>query len=171
MLSLRHRWMTMLTAKLDQAAHEDVPAAQAHAELVAAHPGLRALLDAAATGPCGCEHSSRASGASSISTPAGHRPTDRRMTPRRNWPRHKPLRDLVRRLAGSRRRRRQPGGAAAQKVTETHARSFMPADAASSVAARQAATLLGETPEQQLNYVVLERDRPLDEEDRKFYDR
>jgi hypothetical protein len=48
MLSLRHRWMTMLTAKLDQAAHEDIPAAQAHAELVAAQPGLRALLDAAA---------------------------------------------------------------------------------------------------------------------------
>ena len=48
MLSLRHRWMTMLTAKLDQAAHEDIPAAQAHAELVAAQQGLRALLDAAA---------------------------------------------------------------------------------------------------------------------------
>ncbi len=48
MLSLRHRWMTMLTAKLDQAAHDDVSAAQVHAELVAAHPGLRALLDAAA---------------------------------------------------------------------------------------------------------------------------
>jgi ATP adenylyltransferase len=48
MLSLRHRWMTMLTAKLDQAAQEDVPAAQVRAELVAAHPGLRALLDAAA---------------------------------------------------------------------------------------------------------------------------
>jgi ATP adenylyltransferase len=48
MLSLRHRWMTMLTAKLDQAAHEDIPAAQARAELVAAHPGLRALLDVAA---------------------------------------------------------------------------------------------------------------------------
>jgi len=48
MLSLRHRWMTMLTAKLDQAVHEDIPAVQARADLVAAHPGLRALLDAAA---------------------------------------------------------------------------------------------------------------------------
>lgn len=48
LLSLRHRWLTMLTAKLDQAAYEDVPARQARAELAAAHPGLRALLDAAA---------------------------------------------------------------------------------------------------------------------------
>jgi hypothetical protein len=48
LLSLRHRWVTMLTAKLDQAAHDDVPAAQARAELEAAHPGLRGLLDAAA---------------------------------------------------------------------------------------------------------------------------
>lgn len=48
LLSLRHRWMTMLTAKLDQAAHEDVPAEQARAELTAANIGLRALLDAAA---------------------------------------------------------------------------------------------------------------------------
>lgn len=47
-LSLRHRWITMLTARLDQAAHDDVPAAQARAELAAANPGLRALLDAAA---------------------------------------------------------------------------------------------------------------------------
>jgi hypothetical protein len=48
LLSLRHRWVTMLTAKLDQAAYDDVPAEQARAELAAAHPGLRALLDAAA---------------------------------------------------------------------------------------------------------------------------
>ena len=48
LLSLRHKWVTMLTAKLDQAAHEDVPAEQVRADLAAAHPGLRALLDAAA---------------------------------------------------------------------------------------------------------------------------
>lgn len=48
MLSLRHRWVTMLTAKLDQAAYDDVPADLARAELIAANPGLRALLDAAA---------------------------------------------------------------------------------------------------------------------------
>ncbi len=48
MLSLRHRWVTMLTAKLDQAAYDDVPAAQARADLVAANPGLRVLLDGAA---------------------------------------------------------------------------------------------------------------------------
>ena len=48
LLSLRHRWVNMLAAKLDQAAHEDVAAEQARAELAAANPGLRALLDAAA---------------------------------------------------------------------------------------------------------------------------
>lgn len=49
-LALRQRWMTTLTAKLDQAAYEGVPAAQVRARLAAAQPGLRALLDAAATG-------------------------------------------------------------------------------------------------------------------------
>jgi hypothetical protein len=48
LLSLRHRWLTMLAAKLDQAAHEDLPAEQVRVRLVAAHPGLRTLLDAAA---------------------------------------------------------------------------------------------------------------------------
>jgi ATP adenylyltransferase len=47
-LALRHRWMLMLTAKLDQALYEDVSAEDARAALVAANPGLRALLDAAA---------------------------------------------------------------------------------------------------------------------------
>jgi len=35
LLSLRQRWMTMLVAKLDQAAHEDNPAEKARADLVA----------------------------------------------------------------------------------------------------------------------------------------
>ena len=48
LLSLRHRWMTMLVAKLDQAAHDDVPAQQARADLAAAEPGLHALVDVAA---------------------------------------------------------------------------------------------------------------------------
>ena len=48
LLSLRHRWMTRLVAKLDQAAHDDVPAQQARADLAAAQPGLHALVDLAA---------------------------------------------------------------------------------------------------------------------------
>jgi ATP adenylyltransferase len=47
LLSLRHRWMTMLVAKLDQAAYDDVPAEQARADLAAAEPGLHALLQVA----------------------------------------------------------------------------------------------------------------------------
>ena len=48
LLSLRHRWVNMLAAKLDQAAYDDVPADVARADLAAANPGLRALVDAAA---------------------------------------------------------------------------------------------------------------------------
>jgi ATP adenylyltransferase len=48
LLSLQHRWMTALTAKLDQAAEDDIPAEQARAELAARLPGLRTLLDEAA---------------------------------------------------------------------------------------------------------------------------
>jgi ATP adenylyltransferase len=44
LLSLQQRWVTALTARLD----DDVPAEQARAELVARDPGLRAVLDAAA---------------------------------------------------------------------------------------------------------------------------
>jgi ATP adenylyltransferase len=47
LLSLRQRWMTMLVAKLDQAAYDGVSAEQARADLAAAQPGLRALLDVA----------------------------------------------------------------------------------------------------------------------------
>jgi ATP adenylyltransferase len=48
LLSLRQRWMTMLVAKLDQAAYDDVPAEQARADLAAAQPGLHALVEVAA---------------------------------------------------------------------------------------------------------------------------
>lgn len=44
MLSLGQRWITMLVAKLDQAAHEGVPAEQVRADLEAAEPGLHALV-------------------------------------------------------------------------------------------------------------------------------
>jgi ATP adenylyltransferase len=47
LLSLRHRWMTMLVAKLDQAAHDGVGAGQVRADLAAAEPGLHALLEIA----------------------------------------------------------------------------------------------------------------------------
>ena len=47
LLALRQRWMTMLVAKLDQATHDDVAAEQVRADLAAAQPGLRALLDVA----------------------------------------------------------------------------------------------------------------------------
>jgi ATP adenylyltransferase len=47
LLSLRHRWMTMLIAKLDQAAHDGVGAEQVRADLAAAEPGLHALLEIA----------------------------------------------------------------------------------------------------------------------------
>ncbi|MEB3982657.1 hypothetical protein OQ968_15455 [Mycobacterium sp. 663a-19] len=48
LLSLEQRWVTLLTAKLDQAAYEGVPSERAAAELAIEQPGLRALLDAAA---------------------------------------------------------------------------------------------------------------------------
>jgi hypothetical protein len=47
LLSLRHRWMTTLVAKLDQAAHDGVSSEQARADLATAQPGLHALLDVA----------------------------------------------------------------------------------------------------------------------------
>jgi ATP adenylyltransferase len=45
LLSLRQRWMTMLVAKLDQAAHDGVAAERARADLAAAQPELHALLE------------------------------------------------------------------------------------------------------------------------------
>jgi hypothetical protein len=47
LLSLRQRWLTMLSAKLDQADFESITSDQARAELATAQPGLRALLDIA----------------------------------------------------------------------------------------------------------------------------
>lgn len=44
LLSLQQRWLTTLTARLD----DDIPAEQARADLAAREPGLRAVLDAAA---------------------------------------------------------------------------------------------------------------------------
>ncbi|PRC47531.1 hypothetical protein C6A85_84475, partial [Mycobacterium sp. ITM-2017-0098] len=43
LLSLRHRWVNSLAAKLDQAAYDGTPADVARADLAAANPGLRAL--------------------------------------------------------------------------------------------------------------------------------
>jgi ATP adenylyltransferase len=45
LLAVRHRWMTALTAKLDQAAHADISPQQVRSELAERNPGLRALLD------------------------------------------------------------------------------------------------------------------------------
>jgi RND superfamily putative drug exporter len=58
-----------------------------------------------------------------------------------------------------------------ERVVENHSRSFLPADAKSSVAASAAAELFGEQRSNNFNYVVLERDQPLGGEDRQFYDR
>ncbi|OJZ69250.1 hypothetical protein BRW65_23105 [Mycobacterium paraffinicum] len=44
LLSLGQRWITMLVAKLDQAAHEGVAADHVRAELETAQPGLHALV-------------------------------------------------------------------------------------------------------------------------------
>jgi ATP adenylyltransferase len=44
LLSLRQRWLMMLYAKLDQADYDGLTAEEARAELVAANPGLCALL-------------------------------------------------------------------------------------------------------------------------------
>ncbi|BBZ72761.1 hypothetical protein [Mycobacterium paraseoulense] len=44
LLSLGQRWITMLVAKLDQAAHEGLSAEQVRADLEAAEPGLHALV-------------------------------------------------------------------------------------------------------------------------------
>jgi putative drug exporter of the RND superfamily len=57
-----------------------------------------------------------------------------------------------------------------ERVVASHARSFMPVDTPSAVAAKRSAELFGEAPSNNLNYIVLERDRPLQKADRRYYD-
>jgi hypothetical protein len=63
---------------------------------------------------------------------------------------------------------RQSGGAPARLCREDRARSFLPADSASSVAAAAAADLFGESRCNDFNFIVLERDQPLIGQDRSF---
>lgn len=59
-----------------------------------------------------------------------------------------------------------------ERVVHEHARSFMPDDAPSSVAAVRSAQLFGDSTDNNLNYVVLERaGGPLGEDDRAYYGR
>ncbi|BBZ72760.1 RND family transporter [Mycobacterium paraseoulense] len=57
-----------------------------------------------------------------------------------------------------------------ERVVDSHARSFMPTDAPSAVAASRAAQLFDQTPSNNFVYVVLERDQGLAPRDRQFYD-
>ncbi|OBH89981.1 RND family transporter [Mycobacterium sp. E2989] len=57
-----------------------------------------------------------------------------------------------------------------ERVVDSHARSFMPTDAPSAVAATRAAQVFNQTPSNNFVYVVLERDRALTPSDRQFYD-
>jgi RND superfamily putative drug exporter len=59
---------------------------------------------------------------------------------------------------------------ALEYVVQSHSRSFLPADAPSSVAASPAAELFGESRSNNFNFIVLECDQPLNEQDRRFYD-
>ena len=58
-----------------------------------------------------------------------------------------------------------------ERVVETHSRAFIPADSTSSVTEQRAAELLGEPPSNNLNYLLLERDQPLNDADRQYYER
>ncbi|OBK87477.1 hypothetical protein A5648_03710 [Mycolicibacter sinensis] len=57
-----------------------------------------------------------------------------------------------------------------ERVVASHSGSFMPADAANNVAAVRSAQLFGDAPSNNLNYVVLERDQPLQSADRRYYE-
>jgi putative drug exporter of the RND superfamily len=56
-----------------------------------------------------------------------------------------------------------------ERVVASHARSFMPATAASAVAAKRSAELFGDAPSNNLNYIVLQRDQRLQPADRRYY--
>src|SRR5215470_6640778 len=58
-----------------------------------------------------------------------------------------------------------------ERVVETHSRAFIPADSASSITEQRAAEVLREPPYNNLNYLVLERDQPLNDADREYYGR
>ncbi|GBE67347.1 putative membrane protein, MmpL family [Mycobacterium sp. MFM001] len=57
-----------------------------------------------------------------------------------------------------------------ERVVASHSRSFMPASAASQTAATRAAERFGIVPSNNINYVVLERNQPLQPADRRYYD-
>jgi RND superfamily putative drug exporter len=57
-----------------------------------------------------------------------------------------------------------------ERVVATHSRSFLPSDAPSVVADNRSAELFDQPPGDNFNYVVLERDRPLQPTDRRYYD-
>jgi RND superfamily putative drug exporter len=56
-----------------------------------------------------------------------------------------------------------------ERVIDAHARSFMPADAPSAIAATRAAQLFGQTPSNNFIYIVLERNQGVTPRDRQFY--
>ena len=58
-----------------------------------------------------------------------------------------------------------------ERVVETRSKSFAPADSTSSIAEQRAAEVLGEPATNNINYVLLERDQPLNEADRQYYER
>jgi putative drug exporter of the RND superfamily len=57
-----------------------------------------------------------------------------------------------------------------ERVVDSHARSFMPPDAPSAIAAARAAELFGQKPSNNFVYVALERNQQLSPRDRQFYD-
>jgi putative drug exporter of the RND superfamily len=57
-----------------------------------------------------------------------------------------------------------------ERVIDSHTRSFMPADAPSSIAASRATQLFGQKPSNNFVYVVLEGNQRLTPRDRQFYD-